>query len=879
VTSDLLAVAFALDAAGLNILPPVQTGKKSPLADWTGEDGRPTWKPAQTERTTDRIAGWYESDDRTGIGVVTGAISGNLEMFEFDDFDAYQRFRADAAACDLADLIERIEGGYSERTPGGGIHWFYRCSEIAGNAKLASRAAPTATDAHAVQVLIETRGEGGFAILAPSYGAVHPTRKAYTVLAGAVEGIVTLTPEERADLWDLARSFDVPKVVRPPVGSYKKTSNPSAHDNRPGDEYNAQVSWGEVLEPHGWRVAFVRGTTTMWTRPGRRFGVSATTGHSDADSLMVFSSSTAFDILPASYDRFGAYTLLNHAGDMAAAARELGKQGYGSPPKAATETGTPEFKPTDAGNGELYAYRYGSEVRFDHAAQRWLIWNHHRWAADRNAQLWRWAVEAARWRGKQAFDIPPGDDRTKEQKHAGASESTGKINAMFEQLKAIHPVTHTGEGFDGGPYLIGGINGVVELLTDTLRPGRKEDLITMNTGIVFDPKAECPRWTQFLEEVFDGKADIISFMQRWAGYCLTGSVKEQAFMICYGSGSNGKSLVLTMLRAIMGEYATNISADTLRKQKGGHTAHPAEIAVLKGKRLVTCSETTEGGGLNEERVKALTHGDIATARLMNDNPSNFFPVLKLMIATNKKPVVTDESDGFWRGLLLVGFHRSFEGANRDLDLEAKLMTELPGILAWAVRGAVEWNRIGLNAPVSVRQDTQSYRQESDPLGEFILQCCIMDPAARTASALVYKRYVAWAEAQGYTRSDVLNAVWFGRKIGDRFEKVRTITGARGMGGFRLRTGDDDDLTVISDHQIQLDGNSEKSPKFFPFKHSSSREAGKPENTVNAVKSAETAPCDCKADHPGPTACNGSAFVRRDEPGLHCPSCCTHRITE
>ena len=867
-----------MDAVGLNVLPPAQDGTKRPLTDWLAEDGRPTWKPAQTERTTERLVGWYATDDRTGIGAVMGAISGNLEMFEFDDFEAYTLFKIAANECGLADLVERVEGGYSERTPGLGIHWFYYCSEIAGNTKLASRLAPTPGNPRNVDVLIETRGEGGFAVLAPSNGRVHPTGKPWTVLAGSVETIVTLTVEERADLWDLARSFDVPQVVREPAGTRRKGTAPSPVDQRPGDEFNARAAWADVLEPHGWRRAYERGRTTAWTRPGKRFGVSATTGHTDADSLMVFSSSTPFETVPTSYSKYGAYAVLNHAGDYAAAARELGAKGYGSPP-AVAPLGAREFKPTDAGNGELYAHLYGEDVRYDHSASRWLQWNHHRWAPDRDGQLWRWAVDAARWRGKQSFDLPPGEERDKSLKHAASSESTGKIQAMFEQLKAIHPVAHTGEGFDGNPWLSGYVDGVVDLLTGTLRPGRKEDLITLNTGIVFDPEAKCSRWLQFLEEVFEEKADIIAFMQRWAGYCLTGSVKEQAFMICHGTGSNGKSLVLTILRAIMGEYATNISADTIRKRKGSHENHPAEIAVLKGKRLVTCSETTEGGGLNEERVKALTHGDIQTARLMRDNPSTFAPVIKLMIATNKRPVVTDESDGFWRGLLLVGFHRSFEGADRDLDLEDKLMAELPGILAWAVRGAVEWNKTGLRAPLSVRQDTQAYRQESDPLAEFILQCCIINEAGRTPVSAIYKRYVAWAEAQGFTRNDILGAVWFGRKMGDRFEKARGTGGVREIRGLVLRGDEYPEVTVDQAPQEWSDSKSVEPGLFLDAKGLA---GGDGENAVLlsllslSADGAIFCPCaldpDCPED--ATLSCDGSPLVAGEDGNDHCSVHCS-----
>ena len=330
--------------ADLAVIPPREDGSKAPMEAWTRyQSERPS--PAT-------IKVWY-GKGREGIGTITGKVSGNLEMFEFDDYNTYVEFMEAAKQTGLGALVERIESGYSEKTPGDGIHWHYRCPEIAGNTKLAQRlkTPEEMKDPNdKVKVLIETRGEGGFSVMAPSGGRVHPTGRPYQVLAGSVETIATITPEERKLLWDLARTFhELHREERTwPAQS-------SSDDERPGDVFNKQTTWADILEPHGWKKVFARGGVTHWRRPGKDIGTSATTGYTEADTLMVFSSSTPFDVSPASYSKFGAYALLNHKGDQSAAARALWEKnaprasGVWLPPaRAAEQPGAAELPPAPA---------------------------------------------------------------------------------------------------------------------------------------------------------------------------------------------------------------------------------------------------------------------------------------------------------------------------------------------------------------------------------------------------------------------------------------------------------------------------------------------------------------------------------------------------
>ncbi len=207
--------SFALAAydIGLCVVPPKEDGSKQPLVDYVEYDGQQkwTWKHWQEHRPDqEKVEGWY-ANGRTGLGYICGAISKNLELFEFDDGTVYDEFKVIAHASGLGELVDRIEAGYLERTPNGGIHWFYRCTLIEGNTELARRPKRPEEMQHAtdkVKVLIETRGEGGYAVVAPSNGKVHPTGRAYHLIQGGPSTIVTITPDERESLWELARTFD-----------------------------------------------------------------------------------------------------------------------------------------------------------------------------------------------------------------------------------------------------------------------------------------------------------------------------------------------------------------------------------------------------------------------------------------------------------------------------------------------------------------------------------------------------------------------------------------------------------------------------------------------------------------------------------------------
>ena len=305
-------------AAGISVVPIRPDGSKRPACCWRVYQQR---RPRLYE-----LSRWFRGTNQ-GLALITGAISGGLEALDFDTRESYQVWSDRVQEAGLTALHERITEGYLEATPHG-IHLLYRCPRyIEGNQKLAK---VPVEGPQRWQTLIETRGEGGLVVVAPSCGGVHPSGKPYVLLQGGIAAIATITPAERQALLTVACSFDAspPPPPLPPEptrigGSANRPPDPSRGSVRPGDRYNQQTSWEEVLLPHGWRLLYTHDGEGYWQRPGKDGpGISATTNYQGSGRLYVFSTSTCFEA-GRSYSKFAAYTILEHGGDFSSAARTL----------------------------------------------------------------------------------------------------------------------------------------------------------------------------------------------------------------------------------------------------------------------------------------------------------------------------------------------------------------------------------------------------------------------------------------------------------------------------------------------------------------------------------------------------------------------------
>lgn len=360
-------------------------------------------------------------------------------------------------------------------------------------------------------------------------------------------------------------------------------------------------------------------------------------------------------------------------------------------------------------------------------------------------------------------------------------ESNNFKNGWKSELKTFGQIHTSISTFDASPWLLTVENGVLDLKSAQLLPFKKEFFSTKRSMVRFDPLARCPRWEMFLQEVFSYNAELIEFIQRSVGYSLTGDTSEQCIFLCHGSGANGKSVFLDILLRLLGEFGMDSPMSTFSTkaiQSGGAASN--DLAMMRGARLVTATETNEGMRLDEALVKKLSGGDRITARKLYQDFFTFIPSFKVWFALNHKPTIRGVDNGIWRRMTLIPFERTFRAEEQDRYLKHKLIEELPGILNWALRGCLKWQEGGLMRPQVVDDATNEYRQSEDTLQQFIDDECIVGEHFSVASDPLYQVYRDWA-----TRNNefVLTNQKFGKQLTDRgFGK------SRGTGGRTLRLG-------------------------------------------------------------------------------------------
>jgi len=348
---------------------------------------------------------------------------------------------------------------------------------------------------------------------------------------------------------------------------------------------------------------------------------------------------------------------------------------------------------------------------------------------------------------------------------------------MKKMARSEEPIAATVGGFDADPFLLNVENGTIDLRTGKLREHRREDLITKLAPVEYDPGAEAPAWEDTLRRLLPSE-ELRGFFQRFVGYCLTGDVSEQVLVFLNGAGENGKSTIITALRDVMGDYGKTEPEELLTAKR--HSSHPTELATLHGARFVAAVETEEGKRLAESRVKQVTGGDKISARRMNEDFWDFTPTHKILLASNHRPAVRGTDHAIWRRIKLVPFDVKLTAQEKDPRRPEKLRAELSGILAWAVRGCLDWQQHGLGEPQEVRDATAGYRDEQDVLAEFLEERCIVAEGEQVLVADLYVAYREWCEHSG-EKFETKNQL--GRRLSDRgFEK------SRGAGNVHVRLG-------------------------------------------------------------------------------------------
>lgn len=712
----------------------------------------------------------------------------------------------------LADLWSRLTtGGYWEKTPFGGVHVLYRVdgSPVVRNLKLARRPATeeelSVEPADKVKTLAETRGEGGYTIVAPSYGTVHETRRPWVALSDSSPArIPTITAGERTALLTAVRALD----EMPPSGApttHQPAGKPGDRGLSPGDVFERRTDWSDILAPAGWSLVHVVGGTRYWRRPGKRTGVSATTGRADdRDRLFVFSSSTALES-ETPMTKFHVYAVLHHGGDHRAAARALREAGYGAetdpgrarPSSAGSGEAVPSQRmpvesparltrealpppsawgPTEDGLARALVAHHGHELRFCPQRGQWLLWQGHRWVWDEAEQhrefvrgLARQLPTAGGWR-----------------RFRGQALSAGGVSGVVRLARSDPEVTVPFSALDARPYELNTPAGIANLRTGELRPADPVGLHTRSTAAApdFDRRSEV--FDQFLNDTFGDDTELAGYVQRLIGISAIGSVLEQLLPFAVGPGANGKSTLLEAAMHALGRgddgYARAGSAEMLMVRK--HAEHPAELAQLSGARLVVCAELDEGQRFAEARVKQLTGRDSLSARFMRRDWFTFEPSHTLWLLGNHLPVARAGGPAFWRRLRVLPFARVVPPERQDKKLGERLARDAPVILAWIITGAARYHEAGLGEPASVSSATAAYARDQDTVGRFVEEMCRLERGSahvRCAVGALREEYERWCEQLG-ERS--VSAKRLTQELQARFG----VADARGGKGQRFYTG-------------------------------------------------------------------------------------------
>jgi putative DNA primase/helicase len=661
------------------------------------------------DATTDPalIRAWWLSHPRANIGISTGP-SG------FWVLDIDPRHNGDASLEALTDQHGAIPETLVARTGGGGLHVLFQGAAASTVNRLGKG--------------LDTRGEGGYIVAPPS---IHPeTQAPYEWL--------TEHPLVDAPLWllgQLNQARSTPRVV------------PDVIED--GGRNSALASLAGSMRWAGASVEEIESALLAMNQARCKPPLDEGEVRAIAASIGRYEPATDAVVEPWS-DEDGE-----------------------------TTTDLPyDIKQTDLGNALRLERRYGDDLRFVYDWDTWLYWTGQRWARSDRGQHVRLVVDTVVAIAQEAEDIgrqlasasvelerltsfegPPTPERMAAarqvatlsawqkalNKHATDSQAAGRISSLISLAQSRDRFALTSHALDGDPMLLGCANGTLDLRTGELREGTRGELVTRATPIGYDAGAQCPRWESFLGEILPG---LTEYIQQAVGYTLTGRVDEQCWWFLHGDGANGKTVFTSVLLHLLGEYART-GAKTLLEEDRFGSRHTTDLAELQGARAVVLSETEEGQGIPEASIKRLTGGEPLTARRLYRDNITFNPTHKLWVAGNHKPDIKGTDLGVWRRLRCVPFVHTVPPERRDLHLLDKLKAEGSGILAWAVRGCLEWQRHGLQTPPQVLDALEDYKAEQDTLGQFLLDRTERVDGHQVQAQGLYGAYTEWCAQNGY----------------------------------------------------------------------------------------------------------------------------------
>jgi putative DNA primase/helicase len=416
----------------------------------------------------------------------------------------------------------------------------------------------------------------------------------------------------------------------------------------------------------------------------------------------------------------------------------------------------------------IFAEEYADQLQFDHHAGAWYAWTGSYWKREDTLLAFQYCRELGREASKGG--TPTAMKEARKIAFAGGVEKFAR---------ADRAIAVTSERWDRDPFLLGTPDGTVDLRSGILKPAAPAEGITRLVAVTPSHEARCPLWLKFLSETFGADLAMVRFVRQWFGYCLTGDTREHALWFGFGNGGNGKGVLLNTIGGILGDYVVAAPMDTFTAVK--FAAHPTEIAMLRGARMVTASETERGKAWAESRIKQLTGGDPVTARFMHKDFFTFKPEFKLTLIGNHKPVLRSVDAAARRRFNLVPFMNV--PAVVDQQLEHKLKAEWPGILRWLIEGCLDWQANGLTRPEVVKKATENYFEDQDLFGQWLADWCEVGPRHFEVTSTLFASWQDFAHQAGeYSGSRKSFATECGRRgfeqTRDGHDNLRTMHGVK-----------------------------------------------------------------------------------------------------
>ena len=400
---------------------------------------------------------------------------------------------------------------------------------------------------------------------------------------------------------------------------------------------------------------------------------------------------------------------------------------------------------TDVGNAERLVNLHGERLRYNYERNLWLVFNGKRWVWDAGDRIVRIAKETARNIYHEAGWEIDDDKRDALAKHAKASESNMRIKSMIELAKSELSITI--EESNNNHYLLNVENGTINLRTGELQAHDPADLITYLIPLDYEKGISATQWLDFLNKIFSGKQELISYVQKSLGYSITGCQDEQALWFNHGPGSNGKTTLMGVVIDVMGDYAIEIDPVAFVVDKNARAGPNEALASLYGKRFAAATEVKTGMTLDVALIKRMTGGEQIRCERKFEHGFNFKPTHKLWLSGNHEPRITDTTNSIWNRLKYIPFKVTISNEERVKGMRNTLAREYgKEVLSWLVEGCLLWQSEGLGEPVDVSEAIAAYRESQDVLHDFLLEHCLVGQGETIMVSEFYKAYKTWAES-------------------------------------------------------------------------------------------------------------------------------------